>query len=443
MVIFMNIVAKKYTMKDLAFKGFFLLSILLSLLCMAFDLTELMWIEGLIVVVNSVILFLLNKNNVFLCYILGTIAFSNYSICFTNYISPNLNTIFTGLSDAYVGFIGLQILLLFISLIGIFFDYKISNTFDLHFLNTNVVQNRRFYIYHILNYVALLFILVFAYTRPDAAGDRGSPSTLYEYSILLITVGFYFSKYNKFIQSGYVISVFLFSLQNFMFGGRITGLQLLFVLLIYIYGNRRVSLKLLLTLGILYVVMVSIGSLRGNILSGNADVIFQQLDYLLQNGFSLDTAYSSYFTSLQFILTSELISISQRLYMGLLQILSYIVGGTLLPEANIAVFVSNFYTNYMGGVLPFFGYFCFGWIGVLLCAVLVVFYLNQFKRLPSLINNECQHGFLLCVAVYLSSTTFRWYLYSPNNLIRGVFLLGIVYFLTIKFLCFQSTTPRH
>lgn len=194
MVIFMNIVAKKYTMKDLAFKGFFLLSILLSLLCMAFDLTELMWIEGLIVVVNSVILFLLNKNNVFLCYILGTIAFSNYSICFTNYISPNLNTIFTGLSDAYVGFIGLQILLLFISLIGIFFDYKISNTFDLHFLNTNVVQNRRFYIYHILNYVALLFILVFAYTRPDAAGDRGSPSTLYEYSILLITVGFYFSK---------------------------------------------------------------------------------------------------------------------------------------------------------------------------------------------------------------------------------------------------------
>lgn len=437
MVTFMKILASKYTFKALAIKGFFLMSILLSLISMAFDLSELKIIEAILVIIDSVTLLILNKKNIFLCYILGTIAFSNYSICFTNYILPNTSTIFTGLSDSYAGFIGLQILLLFISFLGFFSAYRNNDTFNLNFYNQCVLQNRRFYFYHVLNYIGLFLILIFAYTRPDSMGDRGSPSTIYEYSILLIIVGLYFSKRNKFIQCCYLITSLLFSIQNFMFGGRITGLQLLFVLLIYHYGNKRISLKLIFNLCILYVVMVSIGTLRGNILSGDSDAILQQLNYLLQNGFSLDTAYSSYFTSLQFILTSDLISTSQRVYMGFLQLLSYFVGGTLLPEANIAVFVSNFYTNYMGGVLPFFGFFCFGWLGVLLYAILLSAYLNQFKRLPGLVNNG-PHGFLLCVAIYLSTTAFRWYLYSPNNLIRGVFLLSIVYFISEKFLCFEK-----
>lgn len=434
----MEIMVRRFTAKEIILKLFFLLNIFISLICLAFDLTELVSFEAFLVVFDSLFLFFISKSNVFMAYIFSVIAFSNYSICYTNYISPNQNTIFTGLTDTYAGFLGLQIILLFISFVGLFFNFRIDNTYDLEFLNNKVVQNRRFWLYHFANILLLLLILLFAYTRPDSLGDRGSPSTIYEYSILLITVGYYFSKRNRLVQVGYIFMVFLFSLQNFIFGGRITGLQLLFILLIFFFGNKRISLKVILSLMILYIFMASIGKLRGEILSLNFNSIMETLSILFDNGFSLDTAYSSYYTSLQFILTSELISFGQRLYMGALQFISFIIGGSLLPEANIAAFVSNYYFNYMGGVLPFFGYFCFSWMGILLYAFLVAFYLNLFGILPQKVNLTSQHGFIMCCAIYIAATTFRWYLYSPNNLIRGVFLLSIVYYGSRKFLAFTT-----
>ena len=73
----------------------------------------------------------------------------------------------------------------------------------------------------------------------------------------------------------------------------------------------------------------------------------------------MDTAYSSYYTSLQFVLTSEFMSEEQRLYMGCLQFLSYIVGGTMLSEANIAQYISQYYLNYMGRYCHFSAIFAY------------------------------------------------------------------------------------
>lgn len=103
--------------------------------------------------------------------------------------------------------------------------------------------------------------------------------------------------------------------------------------------------------------MITIGNMRGQILSGTGVDIANGLQQVFDRGFALDTAYSSYYTSLQFVLTSEFTSEEQRLYMGCLQFLSYIVGGTMLPEANIAQYVSQYYLNYMGGGTAIFRLF--------------------------------------------------------------------------------------
>lgn len=427
---------KKYNLEEVLLKLYFIFNIMMFLIFQAFDLSELVFWESVLVILDSVILVMLSRKNIFLVYILGVIAFSNYSICYTNYIVKNTNTMFTSLSDSDVGFIGLQILFLFIVLIGLFYNYKVNATYFMHFFNSSIVKDNKYYLYHFINIVALVLICAFAYTRPEFSGERGAPSTIYEYSTILVIIGLYFSGDNRFIRFMYIATVFLYAAQNFIFGGRITGLQLIFILLIFFYGNKKISIKAIAAFIGLYILMVTIGELRGDILSASVTSFSDRLNQIAQTGFALDTAYSSYYTSLQFVLTTELISFGTRLHIGALQLLSYIIGGTLLPEANIANFVSQYYFNYMGGVLPFFGYFCFGWIGILIYAILVGIYISVLNRLPTMVTLQKKQGFLICMGVYLSSTAFRWYLYSPNNLLRGILLLGIVYFISKKILSF-------
>ena len=223
-------------------------------------------------------------------------------------------------------------------------NQRIKNLFNL-----NVRQNVNFYFFHAGMLVLLLGILVFAYTRPEISGERGSPSTIYEYSIILIIVGMYYSAKNKLVQCEYIALVALYAAQNFLFGGRITGLQLIFALVIFFFCGKTISVKFVSLGIILYITMIMIGEFRGQILLSSSASIMNGIQNIMMKGFALDTAYSSYFTSLQFVLTADFTSTEQRLYMGLLQFISYIIGGTMLPEANIAKYVSHYFVNYMGG----------------------------------------------------------------------------------------------
>lgn len=435
----MELFEDKIKLRTLYIKAFYIFCLLLALLSdFISDISEIKAFESLLVILGSILPLIGNMKNIILLFIFGTLAFSNYSICFPNYIIFNDNTIFTGLSESTAGYIGLQILLVFVSVVGLFFSQDRCQIRIKSLFNDLVKDNSLFYYYHFLMSIALLCILLWGFTRPEFSGERGSPSTVYEYSSILIIIGLYYSGKRRIIQLSYILISLLYATQNFMFGGRITGLQLIFILLIFFFCNKKISFKFLLLGAVLYITMITIGNMRGQILSGTGVDIANGLQQVFDRGFALDTAYSSYYTSLQFVLTSEFTSEEQRLYMGCLQFLSYIVGGTMLPEANIAQYVSQYYLNYMGGVLPFFGYFCFSWAGVVFYALLTCVYTNVFSRLSVESFNTSHHGFIVCAGIYLGATTFRWYLYSPNNLIRGVMLLGIVYFCSRRILSFKQ-----
>ena len=70
------------------------------------------------------------------------------------------------------------------------------------------------------------------------------------------------------------------------------------------------------------------------------------------------------------------------------------------------------------GVLPFFRLFCFSWAR---CSILRTFnvcvYTNVFSRLSVESFNTSSWVYCLCRYLF-RATTFRWYLYSPNNLIH-------------------------
>jgi len=74
-------------------------------------------------------------------------------------------------------------------------------------------------------------------------------------------------------------------------------------------------------------------------------------------------------------------------------------------------------------LMPFYFYFYLGSFGVLVAASLVAFYLNIIIGLDDLSS-----GFKKCLVIWVSSTVFRWYLYTPIGLLRGVIFLTIAYY---------------
>ena len=273
--------------------------------------------------------------------------------------------------------------------------------------------------------LALALVFIFAYTRPAEKGERGDPSALYEYSIVIFIIGYYFFGKIKAYKFCSTILLLLFAFQNMVYGGRITALQLAVVLFLFLFDGKFVPWRIIIPFGVIgIVIFVMIGSQRGGFslsLSGMADAIGS----IFKEGASLDTAYSAYYTSLSFIKTEELLGFGERFLMFLKFCLSMIVGGSKVPGSNLSEYTRQYFVHYYGGVLPFYGHFYLGFAGVIAFGVIVALYMNLILK-----NRKRKNGVGACVSAYVIATVPRWYLYSPSSLIRGVALVAAVYFLT-------------
>ena len=93
------------------------------------------------------------------------------------------------------------------------------------------------------------------------------------------------------------------------------------------------------------------------------------------------------------------------------------------PDMLLTSISNTYVAHYGGGLIPFYFYFYLGGIGIVLAACLVASYLNIVINLE-----EQSSGYFKCLSVWVVSTTFRWYLYSPIGLLRGVLFLTIAYY---------------
>lgn len=144
----------------------------------------------------------------------------------------------------------------------------------------------------------------------------------------------------------------------------------------------------------------------------------------LSRGFAWDTAYSSWHTSITFVLYGDLIPSSEHLALFWQWVQTLLFGGSV-PLSNLATITQPYFWHQFGGVLPVFFQFYLGPLGVVLIAV----YVSTILRL---INSVCASlredtgGVLaptlrIC-SVYVSVSCFRWILYSPSQITRGLLL---------------------
>jgi hypothetical protein len=266
----------------------------------------------------------------------------------------------------------------------------------------------------------LIPIFFLGFTVPEVEGQRGTPSTAYEYSAILFMMFFYYSGKQKWHTRAGLLLVGIYSLQSFIFGGRIEAIQFILVAYIMLFMHKVSMSKVMIAMGIMFVLMSVVGVVRGELLSGNADIV-SIFTSLAKHGFALDTAYAAYYASESFIYVIDKFSIHEILTFFWAFVKSIIVGTD--PDMLLTSISSEYVAHYGGGLAPFYFYFYLGVVGIFFIAGITAFYLNIVNNLKSESS-----GFLKCLSVWIVSTAFRWYLYTPLPLLRGVLFLTIVYY---------------
>lgn len=357
------------------------------------------------------------RNNWYLFIVFSIITYSNYSICVSNYLASPINTFFASYAYTIVGAKGVNILLGFSVLLLVCLpDTVISKQREIE-----IIKNNRHNVIVVLGVsLVLVLIWIFGYKRPETVGDRGSPTALYEYSLIFLIISFYYSGRDKRLYGLTLLLAGMYAIQNFVFGGRITGVQIVVVIVLCLFGDKLSIKKVIPVSALFFVIMSGIGLYRASILQYGMDIRVI-LQTIVSRHFALDTAYSSYYTSMTFLDVLARTSLKNRLYLFFQWVLSMLIGGSV-PDSNLAYYTRQFFLHYNGGVLPYFAWFYLGFIGVLLLSIYIRFLFGRISQ----VNVESS-GLIRCIAIYVCASTFRWYLYSPAQLFRGILLLCFVY----------------
>lgn len=377
-----------------------------------------------VVLVESLYLFIKHRRNIYTIIIFGFILWSNYSFLIANIYSPVKDSIYTSLCNDPI--IIEALLLLYVFMSGLLFIPIIKREYFVVLFDKNRKGNILIFCGGLLFLVLTFF---YGFEKPEEAGDRGSPSALYEYSIIVFIFSYYYSKYRwQFALLSLVL--FLFSAQNIIFGGRVTALQLIVVFFLCIIKPNYQIKKYIPYIILAFLIFTAVGSLRGEILMGG-NIFTVAIDKVISTKLALDTSYSAFYCSLTFLKVLNLTDINEHLYL-LKQYVFYLLFGGSIKDCDLPIYTSSFYEHSGGGVLPFYAYFyLFGYFGVLLLNL----YIKKIFKLAFGGNN-----FSKCFCLYFVATTPRWFLYSPSPITRGLMFFFIIYTICT---CFDRFSKKY
>lgn len=374
---------------------------------------------SVLVLISNMLLLIWFRKNIFGLIISGSLLYFNYSILVFNYFSFS-NSMFWGYNETPIATDSLYILLLFINflLLGIIIFSR--NNFS---ISNNVIdwEKEEYNPYLSVGITLSLFLIfIFGFTRGEL-GDRGTPSTFYEYSVILFILLAYFSGNSLFFKRINIFLMIIYASQNLIFAGRITALQVLIVLYL-LYFRKLISTKSLVIFAAgVFFLFSMIGTARGALFTSGVG-IGEVISQIKERKFALDTAFAAFFTAETFVDYKNYVDFSFRINQFSRFLLSMIVGGGAVTNSNLSILTHSFRTHYFGGVLPFYFFFWFGSVGICISSTIVLIY-------TQLIGLFKKNDLIKMISIYIAATASRWFLYSPSNLFRGVLILSILYFI--------------
>ncbi|HFI0438718.1 TPA: hypothetical protein ACGOZN_002163 [Streptococcus suis] len=259
-------------------------------------------------------------------------------------------------------------------------------------------------------YLIIILILIFGINRSTTGiGYEVRITPIFEYSIILFLMCYIFSdKASKLHSSLIIILAILFIIQDALYGGRITSIQL-FIFLGFNYFSNIINIRNLIIFFIFAIfIFTFIGRLRGGDDIG--------LSSLLE-GFINDTATFAYGSSTTHLFAADQTSWSTRLASFLYFILSFVAP---LPNdvnilSNVTMYSQRFHINIGGGFIFSHLYFWGGYPLLILFAIIFNRFLNKRERRVG----NLDRGMLLLLVSYFP----RIYLYSPKAGLRAALVL--------------------
>ena len=367
-------------------------------------------------------------NNVFLALLTLLV-----SILFLNKVKKNVGLFIIGLFIAYVNYsIFIGEFLFFDTLTTPFVALKTPNNYGIAiksmlifiwtlfcFLNEIKTLTLVFKFdlsIFIISVLVLIYILIFGINRVSLENYEVAITPLYEYSKLIFIVGFIFTGDKKFLKLILSFVAILFMIQDVYYGGRITTIQIgIIVALMMFYEKINYKhILLFFIVGIFGLEIINVYRYQFDPSQINIEIF----ETILSKYFIFDTATFAYYSSISHIEVAHMLSSSERFFWFLQFLLSMIELNT--QNIDISVFISNqYYLNYGGGLITSWFYFWLGYLGVIGISLFVVYVIT--------LTLDRINLFSTMIILLIVSTSPRWYLYSPNHLIRGIFLMILFY----------------
>ncbi|RRR54306.1 oligosaccharide repeat unit polymerase [Streptococcus suis] len=397
--------------------GYFLVIFGLFLIFMSPDNIFVLKITSIVLIIMNIFMIIKVKSNNSLLLLFSLIGFINISIGITDGLNEGVGVSLwqsLGLRQYSINTVIMKSLFLNLIILNLFLpNNKVRAS------NSDINLSRRTsLIISSVGCIILFSILIYAlFSINSTVGIYQSVSNpLYEYSILIVGFVWFYSKGFKIID--YFIGIY--SIIFFIFFNSIgdrSSVFMLLTLLFLIYGFKYIKIRILtfmMVIGIPFVNFIGIFRTQGLSIFDNIATI------ILERGFYVDTISWAYYTSLTIGELHNRLSEPFQIAFGFLKGIL----GFDSPYYNLPVFArDNFLDLYNagGGLYPSYFYAFGGYIGVIFGGLILGIIIKQL-----FLNNSNKNSLF---RIILISLAFRWYLYSPSTLFRGLLIYTTILWL--------------
>lgn len=378
--------------------------------------------------INTYLLIKYRKHKLLFFAIL-MIWYFNYSFVITRYIGTNsalLDNLYRQLINSDTLYISIIMQIIFLSIINLIVG-EIGDTNKQENIATDF-KYRKVFVFAL----QLTLVIILIYHLINAITYN---TTLFEYSILLFILAFYYSKGDKKNKIITEIILVIFSLYSLLVGERIAVLQFLIVDFIINY-LEKFKIKYIILCMVLGIFIFTLAGLYGDFLDYGQDLKDLTLKFIVEKfeerRLALDTSVSAYFSGISMIDVSNKYSNKFRLNNALEYFTKYTILGANANYQTLDLLVREYQVNYGGGLPTCYFYFWFGWIGVIIISI----YVGILFRVVKNATDTKANTYTKMLAIFIVATVPRWYLYVPTMLFRGIIIFSIVYaiihFITMK-----------
>lgn len=366
---------------------------------------------GIMLLLGTFYLVYKSRKNSQLLIFSGLITYVNISVCFGDILQLQNTLGFESLSwqmtlrNSEYNVLAAKSLVLVVAIINIFlntlFIEKVSESVDIEKKDNQYIFFGGFLI--------LMIFWFFGYGGSMGNTYESNTRTIYEYSIIIFIVVWFYSgssKFKEYLLYGFVV---LYVVQSLIRGDRSSAFPMIIAL--FILKNFKINLKTLILLAVMGITASNaISAYRLSFSLSNFIDVFTS-KYGISSLLS-DTVSQSYYTGISIIFSGNYVMDSSKYF---LNFLGGIIFGGSFENADVGAISYSYSMNKGGGFFFSWFYFWFGILGVFIGSIILGMILRMFF--------SSKNNYMKLYTVCLIAMTLRWYLYTPFVLFRTVIFM--------------------